>query len=94
MRIQEFVWVQDNIDHIARHGVLPAEVEEVCIGRPWVRRVKSEGESPVYYVRGQTEAGRYLSCLVIRFAEGKGYAVTARPMTDKEKRQYRQWRQR
>ncbi len=92
MRIREFVWTQDNIDHIARHGVSPHEVEEVCMGRPWVRRVKSEGQNPVYYVRGQTAAGRYLSCLLIHLADGKGYAITARPMTEREKQQYRKWR--
>jgi hypothetical protein len=29
LRIQEFVWPQERIDHIARHGVSPEEVKEV-----------------------------------------------------------------
>jgi uncharacterized protein len=90
MRIREFVWPQDRIDHIGRHGVTPGEVEEVCFGRGVVQRAKSGGENPVYYVLGQTDAGRYLFCVVIHLPDGKGYPVTARPMTDKEKRQYRQ----
>lgn len=94
MRIHEFVWPQDRIDHIARHAVTPEEVEQVCFGRPLVQRAKSEGENPVYYVRGQTDAGRYLFCVVIQLADGKGYVVSARPMTDKEKRRYRQWKKR
>lgn len=43
---------------------------------------------------GQSEAGRYLFAVVIRFPDGKGYTVTARPMTDKEERRYRRWKER
>jgi len=59
-----------------------------------VRRAKSEGENPVYYVLGQTKAGRYLLCVVIHFPDGNGYPVTAREMTAKEKRRYRKWKDR
>jgi len=93
VRIHEFVWPEDRIDHIARHGVTHKEVEEACFGRPLVQRAKSEGENPVYYVLGQTDAGRYLFSVVIRFPDGKGYPVTARPMTDKEERRYRRWKE-
>src|ERR1017187_7144748 len=47
MKIVEFVWPQDRIDHIAEHGVTPEEVEEVCFGKPLVLRGKSRGENPV-----------------------------------------------
>jgi hypothetical protein len=95
MTIDEFIWPEERIEHIAQHGVTPEEVEEVCFGRkPFVQRGKSEGENPVYYVLGQTEAGRYLFCVVIRFTDGKGYPVTAREMTAKEKRRYRKWKSR
>ena len=94
MTIDEFLWPEDRIEHIARHGVTPEEVEEVCFGRSFVRRAKSEGENPVYYVLGQTEAGRYLFCVVIRFPDGNGYPVTSREMTAKEKRRYRKWKDR
>jgi len=83
MRIYEFIWNQDRIDHIARHSVTPEEVEEICFGIALVQRAKSEGDNPVYYVLGQTEAGRYLFCVVIQFPDGRGYPVTARSMTDK-----------
>ena len=93
MKIHELIWPEDRIEHIARHGVRPEEVEEVCFGRSLVLRAKAEGENPVYYVLGQTAAGRYLFCVVIQFPDGKGYPITARPMTDKEKRRYWRWRQ-
>jgi hypothetical protein len=30
--------------------------------------------------------------VVIRFPDGKGYPITARPMTDREKQRYRRWK--
>ncbi len=94
MKIRGFVWPEDRVDHVARHGVSPAEVEEACFGRALVQRSKTLGENPVYYVLGQTVAGRYLFCVIIRFPDGNGYPVTARTMTAKEKRRYRNWRDR
>lgn len=94
MRIHEFVWAEDRIDHISRHGVKPEEVEQACFGRPLIQRAKSKGENPVYYFLGQTDAGRYLFAVVIHFPDGKGYTVTARPMTENEERRYRRWKER
>ena len=88
MKIHELIWPKDRIDHIALHKVTPEEVEEVCFSRPLIQRAKAEGQNPVYYVLGQTAAGRYLFCVVIQFPDGKGYPVTARPMTPKEKRRF------
>lgn len=92
MVIYELVWPEDRIDHIARHGIVPEEVDEVCFGTAFVQRAKSQGDNPVYYILGQTEAGRHVFCVVIRFPDGRGYPVTARPMTDRERRRYRQWK--
>lgn len=92
MKIRRFIWPEERIEHIARHGVTPPEVEEACFNLPLVLRAKSVGVNPVYHVLGQTDNGRYLFCVVIQFPDGNGYPVTARPMTDKEKRRYRQWK--
>ncbi|HEX7724104.1 MAG TPA: hypothetical protein VF397_18210 [Pyrinomonadaceae bacterium] len=92
MRIKELLWPRDRIEHIARHSVTPDEVEEVCFGQSLVLRAKSQGENPVYYVLGHTEAGRYLFSVIIQFPDGRGYPVTARTMTDKEERRFKQWR--
>jgi uncharacterized protein len=89
MAIHEFIWPGERVEHIARHGVTPEEVEEVCFGNPLVLRAKSKGKNPLYYILGQTMAGRYLFCLVIRFPDGRGYPVTAREMKTKEKQRYR-----
>lgn len=94
MRIYEFIWNEEQISHISRHNVTPEEVEEACFSPALVQRTKSEGANPVYYVLGQTQSGRYLFCVVIQFPGGKAYPVTARPMTNKEKQRYNQWRRR
>ena len=94
MKIHQFIWPEDRIEHIARHGITSEEVEETCFGLAFVQRARSKGENPVYYILGQTDAGRYLFCVVIQFPDEIGYPVTARPMTDKEKRRYKQWRER
>jgi len=94
MNIYEIIWSEDQIKHIAQHNVQPEEFEEVCFGQPLSLRTKSEGQNPVYYVLGQTNSGRYLFCVIIQFPDGKGYPVTARQMTKKEKAKYRKWKTR
>ncbi len=92
MQIHEFIWPADRVDHIARHGIRPEEVEEVCFGQALIQRATSAGKNPVYYVLGQTTAGRHIFCVVIQFPFDKGFPVTARPMTRKEKKRYNRWK--
>ncbi len=70
VEISEFVWTEDRIAHIGRHGV------------------EAEGVD----VLGETEAGRHLFCVVISFPDGRGYPVTAREMTEREKQRYSRWK--
>ncbi|MBK1700565.1 BrnT family toxin [Thiococcus pfennigii] len=90
--IKEFLWPEDRIDHISRHGVSPDEFEEVCFDSSPVLRAKSEGPNPVYHVLGETRSRKRLLCIAIQFPDGKGYPITARPMTDRERRRYQQWK--
>ena len=91
VKIHELVWPEDRIAHIAAHHVSPEEVEETCFDRPLVQSARSSGKNPVFYVLGQTFAGRYLFCVIISFPDGRGYPVTARPMTKKEQRRFNRW---
>ncbi len=91
MKIRQLIWPEDRIEHIARHNITPDEVEEVCFNRAFVQRGKSEGENPVFYVLGRTVAGRYLFCVIIQFPDKNGYPVTARLMTDTERRRFQKW---
>ena len=92
MTINEFIWPHDRVEHVAKHGVEAKEVEEVCFSEAFVQCAKAAGKNPVYYVLGQTEAGRHLFCVVIQFPDGKGFPVTARPMTAAEKKRYNRWK--
>ncbi|HZU36475.1 MAG TPA: CopG family antitoxin [Gemmataceae bacterium] len=38
MTIDEFIWPKERVEHIARHGVTPEEVEAVCFGKPLDQR--------------------------------------------------------
>jgi uncharacterized protein len=92
MRLKGLKWSEQQVAHIGRHGVSVREFEQVCRSPARVVfRARSEGPSPVFNVFGQTADGRHLFCVVIRFADGNGYPVTAREMTEREKRRYRKW---
>lgn len=72
-------------DHIAAHGVTLDEVREAILEHPHWAVPGRDGTTLVY---GQTYAGRYL--LVVTIAEGKeAFVVTARDMTDAEKKTFR-----
>jgi uncharacterized DUF497 family protein len=51
------------------------------------------GREGTYYVYGQTAAGRYLwACIVASRSEPTAWSlVTARDMTESERRQYQEW---
>jgi uncharacterized protein len=86
MQEYDFWWDDDNIDHIADHGVEPYEAEEVITNRPWLKR-RGEGK---YLAYGQTDAGRFLVVVFAPKTTGRLRVVTARDMTPTEKRRYRQ----
>jgi len=86
MRINELEWDDYRIEHIARHNVRPDEVWEVC--QDPLHLAHRQGQNR-YRLYGQTRDGRYLFVVL----EHKGGAVykpiTARDMTDGEKRSFR-----
>jgi len=86
MEIREFEWDDNNIEHIARHGVFPDEVEDVAFDDdPWMRK----GRKGTRYMLGYTVAGRYL--FVVYVLKGKGIArvITSMDMDDKTKKLYK-----
>ncbi len=89
MKIQQIVWDDKRIEHIAIHGVTPAEVEEVCFSGPLIQRAKGKRRFRVYFARGQTAAGRHLTIVFRHLERGKARVVTARDMTASERRAYR-----
>lgn len=89
MRISSLDWDDYRIEHIAEHNVTCDEVWEVCED-PW-HLARREGRNR-YRVYGQTAAGRYLF-IVLEAIEGTVFKpITAREMTDAEKRKFRRLR--
>lgn len=81
-------WDEWNRDHIAKHGVLPEEVEEVVAGLPAV----SETYKQRLQLVGPTVAGRMLAIVVgaVPGRPGTYYVFNARPASRKERRMYEQ----
>jgi uncharacterized protein len=80
--VQDREW---SASHIAAHGVTLDEVREAILERPYWAAPGREGTILVY---GRTYAGRHLLVVVID-ENGAAFIVTARDMTDAEKRTFR-----
>ncbi len=91
MTIEGIIWLRDIVDKLAfKHRVEAIEVEEVLENRPKIRFVekgKRKGED-VYLALGQTDAGRYLAVLFIYKRTKEALILSARDMTDNERKQY------
>jgi len=89
VRIDSLEWDNYREQHIARHNVEPDEVWEIC--RDALHLAHAEGNSR-YRVYGQTDDGRYLFAILERIRGVTFKPITARDMTDGEKRAYRRLR--
>lgn len=84
MEINEFYWEDKNIVHIARHRVIPEEIEEVAFDDdPRIRKHSTER-----YLYGHTVSGRYLFTVFILKGKGIAYVITSRDMDEKEQKLY------
>jgi len=87
MRIEKITWDEDTAEHISRHAVSPEEVEEVLFNDSESPRIM-RGKEHRYFAYGKTNAGRFLLVVLI-IADRKTRIITARDMTDREKKFYR-----
>lgn len=85
----EFDWDEENVEHIARHGMEPWETEDAVLDpeRVGVSARKAPGERR-FAVVGSTLSGRMLF-VVFTQRQGKVRVITARDADDGEKRRYR-----
>lgn len=84
VKIFELIVEPGREEHIARHHVSVAEVEEVVFGAPLIRRSKQSR----FLLIGQTEAGRYLAVFLAPRGHGTYGLVTARDATQAERQAY------
>lgn len=80
--IKELVWDDFNFNHIVRHEVTKAEVEEACLNI----MASFKSRYGRLLVMGQTRRGRMLSLVLDYIKEGVYYLVTARDSSRKERR--------
>jgi hypothetical protein len=83
--IVELAWTGDAEDHVARHGVVPQDVEDVLGGRYW----RARGRSGTALVYGRTRGGRPLLVVLAPGRDGAATVVTARDLTPAERRTLR-----
>ena len=91
MKIKECLWLDKFVDKIVRkHNVTPEEVEQVLSKEPAVHRLEGghvKGED-LFIVFGRTDAGRYLSILLLLKKDKRALVISARDMTKRERKKY------
>src|SRR5258708_39465744 len=80
--VAEWEWDEDNEEHIARHGVLPAEIEQVRWGKPKFRRNRTS-RAATHQMIGPDEGGRVVAVFIVErtTVPGRRRAIAARPAT-------------
>lgn len=91
MKIRGIIWLDSVVEKIDRkHGVSRGEVCQAVLSHAMFRFVEKghrRGEN-VYAALGRTEAGRYLIVFFIHKPDYRILVLTARDMTDAERRRY------
>lgn len=91
MNISGYIWREDVIDKLAwKHNLKASGIVELFENRPRVERVE-RGHRPgadLYTAFGRSDAGRYLIVFFIFKTDGRALIVTARDMTQRERRRY------
>jgi uncharacterized DUF497 family protein len=86
MYIKQLIWDSWNIPHIARHKVIPKEVEQVCHGS-YITVSTHDGR---VLAIGPTNKKRMLAIVLAPKSKGLYYPVTARDADKKERQKYQQ----
>ncbi len=91
MIIEGFIWLPDVIDKLEdKHAVRISEVESIFTENPVFNRVQKghvKGED-LFRALGQSDSGRYLAVFFIYKKTRAVLVISARDMTEKERRQY------
>lgn len=97
MNIDDFLWIDTYVEKIIlKHGIYPEEVEQVFRNRPFIQRAE-RGHIPgedVYFCFGETDVDRFLFAVFILKPPRTALVITAREMTNKEKKRYRDHKKR
>lgn len=91
MVIEGFIWFADIIDKIeGKHGLTISEVESVFSRHPIFNKIQKghiKGEN-LYRALGQAYSGGYISVFFIYKTTREALVISARKMTERERRHY------
>lgn len=91
MKIEGFIWYTDILEKLEyKHRVSIAEVESLFERKPVFRTIEKgyvKGEN-LYRALGQSHNGRYLTVFFIYKATREALVISARDMSDRERRYY------
>ena len=91
LKIKEIIWLAQFVEKIeSKHGVTTEEVERAFGNRPLIHRFERgdvRGED-LYRMLGRTDSGRLLAVFFIMKPGERALVISARDMTDGEKRSY------
>lgn len=91
MNITGIIWLEDIVSKITiKHNVSKQEVVEILSHKPFFLFVENgfkKGEN-VYSAMGRTKAGRYLVVFFVYKRNKDALIISARGMSQKEKRKY------
>ncbi len=91
MKIREVIWLEGIVEKLERkHHVTQDEVEQVLRNHPrffWIEEGNFKGED-VYVALGRSFGGRYLAVFFIYKKNRDIIIMSARDMTNREKKRY------
>jgi uncharacterized DUF497 family protein len=91
LKLTGLVWLEDIVGKLLqKHQVQQQEVKELLSNLPrffFVEKGHRRGEN-VYAALGQTDAGRYLIVFFVRTKDGRALILSARDMTDAERKRH------
>lgn len=87
--IRRLIWDSWNISHIARHKIIPDEVEAVCHNEPLVLRGQQKNR---LLIIGQTKEKRMVTIVLESKGKGLYYPITAYPSDTRDIALYKRLR--
>jgi uncharacterized DUF497 family protein len=91
MKIEGFIWYTDILEKLEnKHNVTTDEVESLFKRKPITRKIEKghfQGEN-LYRALGQSHNGRYLTVFFIYKATREALVISARDMSNRERRYY------
>ncbi|BBJ28543.1 hypothetical protein ATHSA_p10033 (plasmid) [Athalassotoga saccharophila] len=84
-----YLWTKGSIEHIAKHDVMPEEVEEDIFDDKPLFMVSNRDGKDRMYVLCRTLTNRLLFVVITKPVKNQVKIITARDMTDKDIRLYK-----